>query len=712
MKRSLHRPGRRVPAVVLTVALAAVTLGSIHPVTAGAAAAVQRPMLQTVTGSPPESSFFSTASVQESATSQTASAGDLWPSCWSGDGNLYAANGDGEGFTTSSPASDVTVSQVTGNVGNLTGTTLAQGNAIGQVWTSGNYNRKPTGMLCVNGTLYMAVQDLNTTFNDAPAATIAKSIDHGHTWTWDHSAPMFSGHTFTTIFFADFGQDNANSPDGYVYAYGLDNNWRTSYDGSVHNPTNLYLARVPATSIQNRSSWQFYTGTTNGTPTFSADISQRQPVLHDDRVIYQNLINPAQHNLTVLSQGGVTYDKPLNRYLYTSWSEYTFEFYESPTPYGPWKHFLTKDFGGYPWTQTKNGGYGTSIPSKFISADGTSMYVQSNVCSCGGGGTSVYDFTLRNLVLAPAVSTTASNNPSDTVNLAQSPGTVPIERVAHFGHNLYYNDGITTNSEDDWNNEIKPLSWWGYTWPRQYTVNKVVYTTGIMPTDGGWYASNLHVQVRNGNTWQDVTTTITPAYPYNNTAGANTTYTLTFNTTATDGVRIIGTPGGSSTFTSIGELAAYNSPAGAPANLVADPSFENQTSNSISTPWATEGPDGHGIDRALGDAHTGSNNAWIRTSTTNWNSITQHVALMPNTNYLLTGWIRGSANVSGYFGVRPGTGTTPLTETTYQAASGYTQLSLPFASGSNTSVTLYAGYHGPGSDSYVQLDDVSIQQTP
>lgn len=594
----------------------------------------------------------------------------------------------------------------------MSGTTLAQGNAVGQVWTSGSYNRKPTGMVCVNGVLYMAVQDLNTSFNDAPAATIVKSTDHGHTWTWDHSAPMFPNHVFTTIFFADFGQDNANSPDGYVYAYGLDNNWRTSYDGSVPNPVDLYLARVPATSVQTRGSWQFYTGTTNGVPTWSTDITARAAVLHDDRVIYQTLINPAQNHLTVLGQGGVTYDQPLHRYLYTSWSEYTFEFYEAANPWGPWQHFLTKDFGGYPWTATKNGGYATTIPSKFMSSDGKTAYVQSNVCSCGGGGTSVYDFALRQLTLTPAVASTPSNPASNTINLAQTAGTVPVERVAHSGHNGYYNDGVLTNSEDDWNNEIKTGSWWGYTWLRQYTVNKIVYTTGTMFPDGGWFASNLRVQVRTGNVWTGVTTTITPAYPYTSAAGTNTTYTLTFPATAADGIRIIGTPGGSSTFTSIGELAAYNSPGTPVTNLVADPGFENQTTATVSAPWATEGPDGHGIDRNLGNAHTGVNNAWIRTSTTNWNSLTQHVTVTPNTNYTLTGWLRSSANVTGYFGVRPGTTTTPLAEVTYPAESGYTQVTVPFASGSNTSVTLYAGYHGPGSDSYIQLDDVSLQQSP
>ncbi|RFA13139.1 hypothetical protein B7R22_14165 [Subtercola boreus] len=513
---------------------------------------------------PPESTFFSTANAQESSTIQSSSDGDLWASCWADDGNLYAANGDGKGFSTSGPSSDIAVSRIAGTPGSLTGSTLATGNAISQTWTAGSYNRKPTGMVCVNGTIYLAVQDLSTSFNDAPAATVVKSTDHGVTWTWDHSAPMFNNHVFTTMFFADFGQNSANASDGYVYVYGLDNNWRTSFDGSVPNPTDLFLARVPSTSVQTRSTWQFYTGTSGGTPTWSTNIALKQPVLHDDRTIYPSLINAGTHNLTVLGQGGVLYDKPLNRYIYSSWTEYTYEFYESPSPTGPWSHFLTKDFGGYPWTQSKNGGYATTIPSKFLSSDGLSMYVQSNVCSCGGAGTSVYNYALRslNLTVAP---TAAATNSTGSTNVAQTPGTVPIERVAHFANNSYYNDGNLTNSEDDWNNEHKSgdSSWWGYTWPRQYTINKVVYTTGAMYPDGGWFSSNVRVQVRHGNTWTDVASPSTvPAYPYSSAAGTNASYTFTFTPVSGDGVRVIGVPGGSSTFTSVGEVSAYYSTGG------------------------------------------------------------------------------------------------------------------------------------------------------
>lgn len=137
-------------------------------------------------------------------------------------------------------------------------------------------------------------------------------------------------------------------------------------------------------------------------------------MLHDDRRIYPNVYTAGRiENLGVISQGGVVYNEPLKRYVYTSWTAYTFEFYESPMPWGPWKRMDAKDFGGYPWTHAKHGGYATTIPSKYISADGRSMWLQANVCPCGGGYPQddnwAYTFSLRKLRLEPFAPSTPSN---------------------------------------------------------------------------------------------------------------------------------------------------------------------------------------------------------------------------------------------------------------------------------------------------------------
>lgn len=535
-----------------------------------------------------ESEFFATTTVESSSRYDTDSDGDLWPSCWADDGHVYTANGDGAGFGLDQPSEDIVVNRLYGTPETqITGDRLASGGEIGNIWADPTeYNRKPTGMVAVDSDddgsdeLYVAVQDLHRApcpecFNDAPNASISKSEDYGDTWQ-KTDEPMFTDYRFTTIFFLDYGKSYENvrvlSSDQaeYVYAYGLAHNWRASFNDAVPDPTNLYLARVPKQSIQNRSEWEFFAGTTtDGQPTWHSDSAQREPVLHEERRIYPDPhCQNGPENMTVLSQGSVVYNEPLDRYLYTSWTEYTFEFYEAPEPWGPWKLFMRKDFGGYPWfgesddatcPDPKNGGYATTIPSKFISEDGTTMWVQSNWFENVLCGAPNYNFSLRQFEVEPFTQTVPSNAPDPTNNLARS--ATPIEKSAHYGHNGHYNDGVKTHSEDSYDCSTKPLDFWGYTWKRTYNLDRLEYTTGSMFPDGGWFSSNgngLRVQIRQDFEWTEVSTlSIDPPYPYDDTAGPNKTYTLTFDDTWGDGVRVIGPPGGSAYFTSIAELEVY-----------------------------------------------------------------------------------------------------------------------------------------------------------
>ncbi len=509
---------------------------------------------------PPNVPFFAGALVEQTATVTLsgASEGDLWPSCWSDDDNVYAANGDGRAFdvaTNPTPnAYDVAVSRISGSPdapSTLAGVTRASSAAVASVWSGTNYNRKPTGMLCRHGDLYIAVQDLRTnTFSDAPAASISVSHDKGATWTWDHNAPMFANHVFTTIFFLDFGKDSANAIDDYVYVYGIDQNWATQ--------AKLYLARVPQNSVQDRSQWTFFAGLgSDGKPRFVADIAARVPVLEDDRHLYSDLVQAnytaGGYNMQPVAQGSVVYDAPLKRYLYSSWTEETQEFYESPTPWGPWTLFHEADFGLYPWSSTKYGGYAATIPSKFISADGKTMWVQSN-CWGGAHGCAEYYFALRKLSVTPWSATQPQNGKS-----AQplTGGATPLFRALHYGGVAMLSDGNLTSGDDSWSGERNASDWWGYTWPQAQNVNSVVYTSGKQFPDGGWF-TGLKVQVRQYGVWKDVTQlTTTPAYPFDGSANPFRTFTFAFADTWGDGVRIVGAPGGTATFTTIAELAVY-----------------------------------------------------------------------------------------------------------------------------------------------------------
>ncbi|GAA1588187.1 MULTISPECIES: DUF4185 domain-containing protein [Kribbella] len=633
----------------------------------------------------------------ESKGTPSKSDGDLWPSCWAGNDKLYAANGDGKGFSTDGDFADVAVSEINGTPGNLSGATISKGDQVGQIWSGAGYNRKPTGMVCVGDTLYLAVQDLALDFNDVPAATILKSTDHGRTWTWDKSKPMFSNHEFTTIWFADFGRGGASAPDGYVYAYGLDGNWRDSFDDTVADPQSVFLARVPRDEVQNRSAWKFYTGSG-----WSAKLADRKPVLTDTRRLYAQTYGTNASNLSVISQGGVTYLPAQKRYVYTSWTEYTFEFYESPTPWGPWKHFLSKDFGGYPWSTSKYGGYGVTIPSKFVQPDGKTMYIQANVCPCGGGGigTSVYNFNLRKLVLTPSSDAPASNLPGPD-NLAAD--GVAISKSSQSGSLALMNDGAKTGSESDFDDEVKGASWWGYEWAARHKVNNVEFTSGAVSAEGGYFTGRPRVQVRRDGQWVEVgSQTVSPAYPGDASAGANTTYTITFPTQETDGVRVIGLPGGTRSYTTVSELAVRY------VSQVADGGFEGTGGGKPA--WLFEGTAANGVDRGLGFAHSGASNGWIRCTCTGFSDLYQSVPVVPGTTYTFGSWINASANLpadQGRFGVR--NGTTDLASTTFGAGTGYVHHEVTVKVPPNVhELTVYAGFNAPNKDTWIQVDDFTV----
>ncbi|RZT19884.1 hypothetical protein EV649_3024 [Kribbella sp. VKM Ac-2569] len=639
-----------------------------------------------------------TAQVESKGT-PSKSDGDLWPSCWAGNDKLYAANGDGKGFSVDGDFADIAVSEITGTPGNLSGATISRGDQVGSVWSGAGYNRKPTGMVCVGDTMYLAVQDLALDFNDVPAATILKSTDHGRTWTWDKSKPMFSDHVFTTIWFADFGKGGAAAPDGYVYAYGLDGNWRDSFDDTVPDPQSVFLARVPKRDVQDRGAWKFYTGSG-----WSSRIADRKPVLNDQRRLYAQTYGTNASNLSVISQGGVTYLAQQKRYVYTSWTEYTFEFYESPTPWGPWKHFMSKDFGGYPWSTSKYGGYGVTIPSKFVQPDGKTMYLQANVCPCGGGGigTSVYNFNLRKLVLTPSVDTPASNLPGSD-NLAAATGAVAISKSTQSGSLALPNDGAKTGSESDFDDEVKGASWWGYEWPARHKVNNVEFTSGAVSAEGGYFTGRPRVQVRQGGQWVEVgSQTVSPTYPGDASAGANTTYTITFPVQETDWVRVIGLPGGTRSYSTASEVAVRY------VSQLADGGFEGTGSGKPA--WLFEGTAANGVDRGLGFAHSGANNGWIRCTCTGWSALYQNVPVVPGTTYTFGSWVNASANLpadQGRFGVRAGT--TDLASTTFGAGTGYVHHEVTVKVPSNVhELTVYAGFNAPNKDTWIQLDDFTV----
>lgn len=145
---------------------------------------------------------------------------------------------------------------------------------------------------------------------------------------------------------------------------------------------------------------------------------------------------------------------------------------------------------------------------------------------------------------------------------------------------------------------------------------------------------------------------------------------------------------------------------GPKTNLVSDPGFEAQTAATLSPPWQLSGTGG--IDKT-DLAHTGKNNAYLRGSLGS-HQIQQNVAVRPHHRYRLSAWVRtADNNTETSLGIRTLRGK-PLAQKTGGAHPQYTQVSVEFTSGPESLVQLHAGFYAHNQDTWLQLDDVTLEE--
>jgi hypothetical protein len=107
---------------------------------------------------------------------------------------------------------------------------------------------------------------------------------------------------------------------------------------------------------------------------------------------------------------------------------------------------------------------------------------------------------------------------------------------------------------------IKTEDWIGYEFTGSETFTTVVFQDGIKSTlAGGWFDTiQIEVDPDGGQTnWTPVTATVSPTFA-SQTAPNFTTYTFTLTPPVSAmGIRIDGTPGGTGTYVTIGELRVF-----------------------------------------------------------------------------------------------------------------------------------------------------------
>ena len=277
---------------------------------------------------------------------------DNWPCTWADDDALYTAWGDGWGFERGVVPEKLSmgVSKVVGDPPEHVGENVRSNAEFAGM---GRRGKKASGMLMVEGVLYMWVRNAN---GDGKHCQLGRSRDHGQSWNW--ADWKFEELGYCT--FLNFGKNYAGAHDDYVYVYSHD------HPSAYVAADRMILARVPKDAVTTRDAYEFFTGLDQeGRPCWSADIAERGAVFtHKHRCL----------------RSGVSYDAGLGRYLW--WHQLPnhmtdprtrfyggFAVYDAPEPWGPWTNvYYTKLWDVGP-------GETGCFPTKWMSEDGTNVHL-------------------------------------------------------------------------------------------------------------------------------------------------------------------------------------------------------------------------------------------------------------------------------------------------------------------------------------------------
>ncbi len=321
---------------------------------------------------------------------------DTWYSTWASDGNLYSP------FTDGRVGDDLSISdsdwQNQGKENARTGQAVLIGDdplrltikSLGMVKGSpGAYGgRYPCGSLIHDGIWYYGTYCLGPkgqTPHDGfiynwpiigPMPGFRISRDYGKTWIDSPHTPgkplfpepkrLLGPVKIGSPHFVDFGRNMQHSPDGkaYLVAHGSDQKfYPTRYaNNSWISGDQIYLLRVVPSenTINDLASYEFYAGHNDqGQPIWTHDFAEIRPLLQ------------WQNNMGCVT---VTYDPPLKKYLmcvtdgWPTVAKMRSYILESDVLTGPWRLVTyMRDFGEQ--------AYFLNFPSKFISADGTHLWL-------------------------------------------------------------------------------------------------------------------------------------------------------------------------------------------------------------------------------------------------------------------------------------------------------------------------------------------------
>ncbi|HKU14757.1 MAG TPA: hypothetical protein VJQ52_10210 [Steroidobacteraceae bacterium] len=271
---------------------------------------------------------FSAASHKRMATGS-----DNWPMTWSSDGNQYAVWGDGGGFggTESDGRASFGVARIEGDSGNYRGVNRFGGK--GGECRSNIVGKGHGAPISIGGVLYVWVTPGSGASGYA-TFTLYRSNDKGCTWS-RRNVQFARGHDHISYgSFVQFGQDNRAARDAYVYTIAAEIS-NASSTSALQRPGKIMLVRVPALSIEDRGTYEFYAGQdASGQPTWSTNPAARRAIYADAAGV-----GPFPQMAYVPGLDRMVYTNQHGSGSSTTGTQSLLTMAEAPNPWGPWYVF-------------------------------------------------------------------------------------------------------------------------------------------------------------------------------------------------------------------------------------------------------------------------------------------------------------------------------------------------------------------------------------